>query len=126
MTWNNLKDSRLSIGQRIEIRKVVKELMPSIMEAIVAAPPPPTVRLVQPASTTLASLSFDYFPVDYHTTSVAFDINPVIKEQVQNTIVLQRRQSVRQALNNNQLANISTTMCELPGNACTGGVVRVR
>jgi len=126
MTWNNLHHSRLSIGQRLEIRKVTKELMPAIMEAIVAAPPSPPLRLAQPAASSIASLSFDYFPVDYHTTSVAFDINPVIKEQAQNTIVLQRRQSVRQALNNNQLANVSTTMCDLPGNACTGGVVRVR
>ena len=125
MAWNGLKDSRLSIGQRIEIRKVTKELMPSIMEAIVASPAP-LVRNAQPVATSLTSLSFDYFPVNYHTTSVEFDINPVIKEQVQNTIVLQRRQSVRQALNNNQLANVSTTMCDLPGNACTGGVIKVR
>jgi hypothetical protein len=125
MAWNGLKDSRLAIGQRIEIRKVTKELMPAIMEAIVAVPATP-VRSAQPVATSLTSRTFDYFPVNFHTTSVEFDINPVIKEQAQNTIVLQRRQSVRQALNNNQLANISTTMCDLPGNACTGGVIKVR
>lgn len=125
MTWNNLRDSRLSIGQVIEIRKVTRELMPAIAEAI--APPPPPVRNVQAIPVSLASLSFDYFPVDFRTnTDVAFDIDPVVKAQPQNTIVLQRRQSVRQALNSYQLNNVSTTMCDMPGNVCAGDVVRVK
>ncbi len=123
MTWNGLRDSRLSIGQRLEIRYTVKELMPAIMEALVVAPP---VRNDMTLNT-LSALSFDYFPVDQRSQDVSFEIAPVVKEQSTNTLVLQRRQSVRQALNQYQLSNsVSNATCDLPGNVCAGDVVRVK
>jgi len=76
MTWNGLRDSRLSIGQRLEIRYTVKELMPAIMEALVVAPP---VRNDMTLNT-LSALSFDYFPVDQRSQDVSFEIAPVVKE----------------------------------------------
>ncbi len=123
MTWNGLRDSRLSIGQRLEIRYTTKELMPAIMEALVVAPP---VRNDMTLNT-LSALSFDYFPVDQRSQDVSFEIAPVVKEQSTNTLVLQRRQSVRQALNQYQLSNsVSNATCDLPGNVCAGDVVRVK
>ena len=123
MTWNGLRDSRLSIGQRLEIRYTVKELMPAIMEALVVAPP---VRNDMTLNT-LSALSFDYFPVDQRSQDVSFEIAPVVKEQSTNTLVLQRRQSIRQALNQYQLSNsVSNATCDLSGNVCAGDVVRVR
>ena len=76
---------------------------------------------------TLSALSFDYFPVDQRSQDVSFEIAPVVKEQSTNTLVLQRRQSVRQALNQYQLSNsVSNATCDLPGNVCAGDVVRVK
>ncbi|MDQ3016793.1 MAG: LysM peptidoglycan-binding domain-containing protein, partial [Bacteroidota bacterium] len=39
MSWNRLHSSRLAIGQRLEIKKETRELVPVIIE--VAAPPQP-------------------------------------------------------------------------------------
>lgn len=123
MTWNGLRDSRLSIGQRLEIRYTTKELMPAIMEALVVAPPVRNDLTLN----TLSALSFDYFPVDQRSQDVSFEIAPVVKEQSTNTLVLQRRQSIRQALNQYQLSNsVSNATCDLPGNVCAGDVVRVK
>lgn len=123
MTWNSLRDSRLSIGQRLEIRYTKKELMPALVEAIMVIPPARNDM----ALNSLAALSFDYFPVEHRSQDVSFEIVPVLKEQSTNTMVLQRRQSIRQALNQYQLSNsVSNATCDLPGNVCAGDVVRVR
>lgn len=122
MTWNGLRDSRLSIGQRLEIRHTTKELIPAIMEAI---QPPVTIRSHQPVDA-VASLALDYFPVE-RNSQPSFDITPVIKEQSTNTLVLQRRQSVRQAVNQYQPGGkFSSMTCDLPDNMCAGDVVRLR
>jgi membrane-bound lytic murein transglycosylase D len=123
MAWNGLRDSRLSIGQRLEIRYTIKEIMPAIVEAVA---PALAVRNDQ-AINALASLTMDYFPVEYNTPDVQFNINPVIREQCSNTLVLQRRQSVRQALNQNPLctdANLSSF--DMPASLVAGDVVRVK
>ncbi len=123
MTWNGLRDSHLSIGQRLEIRYTTKELMASIVEAILPLMPARNQQTLN----TLASLTPDYFPVVNRANDFSFDMQPVIKEQANNTLVLQRRQSVRQALQQYQLSNsVSNAACVLPGNVCAGDVVRVR
>jgi membrane-bound lytic murein transglycosylase D len=123
MTWNGLRDSRLAIGQRLEIRYTIKELIPSIVE--IAAPALPA-RNAQKLDA-LTSLSFDYFPVDNRTTDVRFAIDPVIKEQSTNTLVLQRRQSVRQALNQyHPNSSLTLTTCYMPSSLVTGDVVRMK
>jgi membrane-bound lytic murein transglycosylase D len=122
MTWNGLRDSRLSIGQRLEIRYTTKELIPAIIEAL---QPPMAIRNHQPVDA-VASLSMDYFSID-RNQSPSFDITPVIKEQSTNMLVLQRRQSVRQALNQYQPGGkFSGATCNLPDNMCAGDVVRLR
>ncbi len=123
MTWNGLRDSRLSIGQHLEIRYTVKELMPAIVEALMPVPP---VRN-DLSLNSLTALSFDYFPVEHRQQDVSFEIIPVLKEHATNTLVLQRRQSIRQALNQYQLSNsVINATCDMPGNVCAGDVVRVR
>jgi membrane-bound lytic murein transglycosylase D len=123
MTWNGLRDSRLSIGQRLEIRYTSKELMPSIVEAIIPLMPSRNNQTLN----ALASLTPDYFPVEIRDNNFNFDIKPVVKELANNTLVLQRRQSVRQALHQYQLSNsVTNAACVLPGNVCAGDVVRVR
>ena len=123
MAWNGLRDSRLSIGQRLEIRYTIKEMMPAIVEAIQPALP---VRNDQSLNA-LASLSMEYFPVEYNTPEVQFDIYPVVKQQCTNTLVLQRRQSVRQALNQNPFCtNAPLSSLDMPASLVAGDVVRVR
>lgn len=123
MTWNGLRDSRLSIGQHLEIRYTIRELIPAIVEAALVVPPARQDQTLK----NLQVLDLDYFPVEFTTPKVEFDMTPVLQDEVSNTLVLQRRQSVRQALNQYKLNNnISLTPCDLPGNFCTGDVVRVR
>lgn len=122
MNWNGLHNSHLAIGQRLEIRYTMKELMPSIIEALVPALP---VRQTQTINT-LASLTPDYFPVENRSTTVQFEIDPVLKTQSSNTLILQRRQSVRQALYQHNDGTLDLQTCSLPAHLCTGDVVRVQ
>jgi membrane-bound lytic murein transglycosylase D len=123
MDWNGLRNSHLAVGQRLEIRFTVKELITEITEAIVAPLLP--ARVSQQVNS-LASLTPDYFPVDHRAPSVDFDINPVVKEKTTNTLVLQRRQSVRQALYQQANGTVDLQTCSLPSNLCTGEVVRMK
>jgi membrane-bound lytic murein transglycosylase D len=120
MNWNGLRNSHLAIGQRLEIRYTTRELMPAILAAVVPAMP---VRQNQTVNS-LASLTPDYFPAEHRATNVTFEIKPVVKESSTNTLVLQRRQSVRQALY--QHGNVDIQTCSLPANLCTGDVVRMK
>ena len=123
MAWNGLRDSRLSIGQHLEIRYTTRELIPAVVEAALVVPPVRQDLTLQ----SLDILPFETIPVTYTLPDVHFCMNPVIKEQVNNTLVLQRRQSVRQALNQYKLNNnISLKACDMPGSFCTGDVLRVR
>lgn len=94
MRWNNLHDSRLAIGQRLEIRQVSYE--PIIEEALAEVLAPHTMRKVEvlvaiPALHMAYSKGIDAPEVD-------FNVQPTVKPQPGQTLVLMRRQSVRQAL----------------------------
>lgn len=123
MTWNGLHNSHLAIGQRLEIRYSIRELIPAIVEA----PAPVLPARNKLAVNALSALSFGSFTVADRNTTLNLDIVPVINEQPANTFVLQRRQSVRQAINQTFISTgIRTSDCDLPSNGCTGDVVRVR
>ena len=98
-------------------------MMPAIVEAIQPAAPQRNDQTLN----ALASLSMDYFPIEYNTPNVQFDIYPVVKQQCTNTLVLQRRQSVRQALNQNPFCtNAPLSSLDMPSSLVAGDVVRVR
>lgn len=122
MNWNNLHDSRLAIGQHLEIRFTTKELIPAIVEAAPIAPP--VIRLKQNI-VTLPALQIDHFPVDYTHATVDVAITPMVRPAAKNTIVLQRRQSVRTALYQNQLTFGTLESIHVPKEATTGDMIRV-
>jgi len=122
MTWNRLHDSRLAIGQHLELRFTKKELVQTIVEV---APPPPPVRTAVSISL-IPSLLMDHFPVQHQVSKVDFAIDANINAPTKNTIVLQRRQSVRQALGQNQLNLTSQHQMDLPKDLANGDLIRVR
>jgi membrane-bound lytic murein transglycosylase D len=120
MNWNGLHDSRLSIGQQLELRFTTKELVPTVIEAA----PTLTFRSRQ-TTQTVPTLNPEYFPVETNTVQFDFNILPVIRPAAKNLIVLQRRQSVRSALTQNQLGLEHLQALELPKDAATGDMIRV-
>ena len=124
MDWNGLRSSHLAIGQRLEIRFTAKELVTATPVVAVVVPVTPMRQSQQ--CNTLACLTPEYLPVDHRATTVTFEIAPVIKTQSTNTLVLQRRQSVRQALYQQANGNVDLQTCSLPANLCTGDVVRMK
>ena len=122
MSWNRLRDSRLAIGQRLEIRKEYRELVPVVVEQ----PPVVPVRNDQ-STTTVPSLVLNSLPIEKSMLSVSFTIEPRIPEQTSDALVLKRRQSLRQALDAYQLtSSVHPSQVIMPGNAVTGDVVRVK
>ena len=119
MTWNDLHDSHLNVGQHLEIRFTTKELVPSIVEAAV---PPPT-RRTSPPCCRLETLGLDTYLVCPIKT-IDFNIDPVVKEQSTHTFVLQRRQSVRQVLSQQGLTAELSSGGSVP--LSTGDVVRLK
>ncbi|MGB4847236.1 MAG: transglycosylase SLT domain-containing protein [Saprospiraceae bacterium] len=127
MSWNKLRSNHLSIGQRLEIRHVTREIAPVVIEQ---APAPEVVaealRNDQPAST-LPSLELESLAFDQETASLNFSIEPRVPEQTAEHLVLKRRQSVRQALNAYQFSStVHTSQVIMPGNAVAGDVIRVK
>lgn len=125
MSWNNLRDSRLSIGQHLEIRFTSRELVPVITEAIMVPAAVTMTSRAMLATTTMPSLDRAVFPADAISTKVYFDIEPVVKPSASNTIVLQRRQSVRSALMQNQMSFESAHFAELSTAPLTGARLRL-
>jgi hypothetical protein len=64
--------------------------------------------------------------VDRNITALDFSINANVKSPSKNTIVLQRRQSVRQALSQNQLQLSLQAHVDMPKEVVTGDLIRVR
>ncbi|HZV70432.1 MAG TPA: transglycosylase SLT domain-containing protein [Saprospiraceae bacterium] len=123
MSWNKLRNNHLSIGQRLEIRNVTREIAPIAIEP---PPPPVAVRNDLPASA-VPSLSLENLSITQSPLSVSFSIAPRIAEQTSERVVLKRRQSVRQALDAYQLTSvIHTSQIIIPGNAVAGDVIRVK
>lgn len=122
MAWNRLRDSRLAIGQRLEIRKETRELIPVVVEQAPIVP----VRNDQ-STTAVPSLELSTLPKEQSSLSVNFTIQPKVPEETSETLVLKRRQSLRQALDAYQLtSSVHTSQVIMPGNAVTGDVVRVK
>jgi membrane-bound lytic murein transglycosylase D len=122
MTWNGLHDSRLAIGQRLELRFVTKELLPTIVEAVLS----PVASRTNQKVNAMACLSLECFPT-FRTQNVTFDIDPVVKVQGSNTLILQRRQSVRQAVHQYHLtSNITAKAFDFSSNIIPGDVVKVK
>ena len=124
MDWNGLRSSHLAIGQRLEIRFSAKELVTATPVVAVVVPVTPMRQSQQ--CNTLACLTPEYFPVDTRASTLSFEISPVVKTKSSSTLVLQRRQSVRQALYQQANGNVDLQTCSLPANLCTGDVVRMR
>lgn len=123
MSWNRLHNSRLAIGQKLEFRKILRELVPIIVEPI---QPPPPVRLNH-TLTTLPSLLVESLPLENKVQKIAFGIDPNLPAQTDNSIVLKRRQCIRQALGGVQLSSgISTSQIVMPKTVVTGDVVKWR
>ena len=123
MAWNGLHSSRIAIGQKLEIRKEVRELIPVVVEK---------VELVQPVREnvtlpTIPTLMSDALPKETNAKAITFGIEPNIPAQTDNAIVLKRRQCLRQALGSTQLSSeISASQLIMPNNAVAGDVVKWR
>ena len=122
MAWNRLHDSHLSIGQHLELRFTKKELVQTIVEV---APPPSDIRSMVSVNV-LPTLLMEHFPVQHQTSKVDFAIDANVYTPAKNTIVLQRRQSVRQALGQYQLNMSSQQQMDLPKDLANGDLIRVR
>ncbi len=123
MTWNGLTTTNLSIGQRLQIRYSIRELVPSVVAA--AALKMPARKNASLSS--LKSLPIESFTMTYPVNNLEFDIMPVVLIPQTNSIVLQRRQSIRQAINQSAIeTNTRLTDMVLPTNGCTGDVIRLQ
>ena len=125
MTWNSLRDSRLSIGQHLEIRFTTKEIIPAMVEYIPVQEAPAQASRAMVSCNTLPCRAFNALPVEAFSTKVYFDIEPVVQPATTGTIVLQRRQSVRSALLQNQLSMNSIQFAELPKEPAPGAMLRL-
>lgn len=121
MTWNALHDSRLAIGQRLEIRFTTKTLVPVIQEAVIAA----TTMRSHTTTPTVPCLQLDHLDAYRIGLRNDFAITPCIKETPKNTIVLQRRQSIRTALYQHQLSTELSSFESLPKDAAPGDMIRI-
>ncbi len=124
MLWNGLRDSRLAIGQRLEIRHTIKELLPAVVSEALAVPTPPIRQTFQVS--TLPALGLNTLPTAKKSDHLIFTIAPTEKETLKNTIVLQRRQSIRQALYQHPDGPAPLSSCMLPAHVCAGDVVRLK
>jgi len=93
MKWNRLRDSHLRIGQRLEIRITHRELI----EIPVPEPPAPPVRQTVVVDL-LPTIRPEQLPMPMLRTAAQPLVTPIIRTAPEETFVLQRRQSVRQVL----------------------------
>jgi membrane-bound lytic murein transglycosylase D len=122
MKWNGLTSTNLSIGQRLEIRYTIRELVAdAALASVLSAPKRSDITL-----STLKRLPFENYSVKTRENNVTLNIVPDVYRPQTNTIVLQRRQSVRQVMGQTALGNAtSLTDPTLPTNGCTGDVIRL-
>jgi LysM repeat protein len=121
MSWNNLRSSRINVGKRLELRKEVRELVPAVVEKVEAALP---ARQDQSVSRIPILLTEDV-QIETMQKQISFEIEPELPVQTDNSIILKRRQSLRQALGSTQLG-ISTSQIVLPNGAAAGDVIKWR
>jgi membrane-bound lytic murein transglycosylase D len=121
MTWNELHDSHLSVGQHLDLHFTSRVLVPTIVDVAAA----PVIRTLQSVNT-LPSLLMNRFPVDHRFATVDVTIDANVNTPAKNTIVLQRRQSVRQALGQYQLNLTAQQQMDMPKDLVAGDLIRVR
>jgi hypothetical protein len=118
MKWNKLHDSRLAIGQRLEVRITRREL---IELPVVEAPAPPRAVAALAALPTLDPAGLDLAP---ESAPVQPAVTPQLTERPTETVMLQRRQSVRQLCAQNGLDFSDAVRSDLQ-TACTGELIRI-
>ena len=121
MTWNRLKSSRIAIGQKLEIRKQERVLIPAVVEKVevVAFAARENIKVDM-----IPSLMVQSLPDDQPTIApVTITVRPNVPVKMDNSIVLKRRQSVRQALGEQTSFGSHILM---PNNAVAGDVVKWR
>jgi membrane-bound lytic murein transglycosylase D len=117
MKWNKLHDSRLAIGQRLEIRITRRELV----ELPVVEAPAPRTTVALAALPMLDPARLDGAP---DRTPVQPDVMPQLTQRPTETVMLQRRQSVRQLCAQNGLDFSDAVRSDLQ-TACTGELIRI-
>lgn len=121
MSWNKLKSSRITIGQKLAMIKEVRELVPVIVEQTII--PVPVETRASVTLTSIPSLMNESFEVESRIPSVTFNIEPNIPTHTDNTLVLKRRQSLRQAMGSSQFG-IQSMQLVMPSNAVAGDVIK--
>ncbi len=123
MKWNGLSSTHLSIGQLLEIRYTIREIVP---KAPAVAELKASLRATK-VIPCLTRLPFENYDFDERETALDLNIIPVVTKGHVNTIVLQRRQSIRQAMGLAAIENTTQlTDPTIPVNGCTGDVIRLQ
>ncbi len=122
MSWNGLTSTNLSIGQPLEIRYSIRELVSNALEVHSLK----TSGRMVAAVTALKGLPFEEYSISTRASNLDIHIVPVVIKSQRNTIVLQRRQSIRQAIGQSTISTTTQlTDPTLPTNGCTGDVIRL-
>ena len=116
MAWNGLRDSRLAIGQRLEIRRETRELVPVVIEA--PQPLRPSITIAD-----LPSRELNIAERIGQQANFTFSIKPQVNETSGDAFVLKRRQCLRQVLSTE---SFDASQVIMPENVATGDVVRVK
>ena len=116
MAWNGLRDSRLAIGQRLEIRRETRELVPVVLE--VPQPLRPSITIAD-----LPSRELNIAERIGQQANFNFSIKPQVNETSGDAFVLKRRQCLRQVLSTE---SFDASQVIMPENVATGDVVRVK
>ena len=117
MKWNKLHDSRLAVGKVLEIRITRRELI----ELPVVEAPAPRASVALAALPTLDPARLDGAP---DRAPVQPTVTPQLLERPAETVMLQRRQSVRQLCAQNGLDFSDAVRGDLQ-TACTGELIRI-
>ena len=122
MKWNGLTRTNLSIGQLLEVRYTIRQLVPDVVEPPVPAAPARSISSLS----ALKGLPFENYAITSRADKLDLTIVPVVNKKHKNTIVLQRRQSIRQAMGQSTITTTTQlTDPTLPTNGCTGDVIRL-
>ena len=119
MSWNKLHSSRLAIGQKLILQKVVRELVPILVTDLV---PTPVVAREEISLPSLPTLMSGTIPGEGSHRSVHISVEPELPVKSDNSIVLKRRQCLRQALGPVQF-NASLQLI-MPDKIAPGDVVK--
>ena len=122
MKWNGLTSTNLSIGQLLEIRYTIRELVADVVEVPTPAPSGRSTAAIK----VLNGLPFEDYTVSARANKLDLNIIPMVNRSQTNTIVLQRRQSIRQVMEQSEIV-MTTQLTDptLPTNGCTGDVIRL-